>query len=115
MVCDNRVLLMQKSGTMHWELPGGHANTGERMKPAACREVKEETGIKLDPLKLAPVQSTTESGAKTNWYMYTDNDMHKVKLSDEHVNFAWVSRKKLDKYKLSKSTNHLAILSGYNG
>lgn len=111
---DSRVLLMQKHGTLKWELPGGHANDKEKMSKAACREVREETGISLDPTQLVKIQSNKERNVKTNWYVYTHPVKHKIRLSEEHVNYKWVKKNKLDQYNLSSNTNHLAILSSYD-
>jgi 8-oxo-dGTP pyrophosphatase MutT (NUDIX family) len=36
-----------------WELPGGGVESGESFFAAACREIKEETGIELDETTLA--------------------------------------------------------------
>ena len=35
--------------------PGGRLEPGETPRQAACREVAEETGLRLDPRQLAPV------------------------------------------------------------
>ena len=83
----NRVLLLQKNGTLRWELPGGHSLTKEHMKDTAVREVKEETGQPFNK---------------------------KIKISKEHVDYKWVSKNNLENYKLSKTTNHLAIISVFN-
>ena len=110
----NKVLLLQCPGNMRWELPGGHVDPGENFKKCATRETKEETGLKLDPDKLVELQTTKDKDYAQRVYRYDLMDDSKIKLSDEHVNHEWVSRKKLDKYPLTSSTNHLAILSCYN-
>ena len=37
-----------------WELPGGGINPGESYLEAAVREIKEETGLVLDPAQIGP-------------------------------------------------------------
>jgi mutator protein MutT len=47
-VRDGRVLLTQRAQPPYqhrWSLPGGHVEHGERLKGAALRELKEETGL----------------------------------------------------------------------
>ena len=41
------VLLTVRSDLRGWELPGGHAAPGETGEQALCREVLEETGVKV--------------------------------------------------------------------
>lgn len=51
----NQVLLGKRKnifGDGTWGLPGGHFEFGEHLAQAACREVKEETGIILKPDQL---------------------------------------------------------------
>jgi len=112
---NNKILLMQKNGNLKWELPGGHVKPKEDMLKGACREVREETGIKLDSEFLKTIDSSSDSGYKCKWYRYDLPVKQKIKMSDEHVNYKWVSKNKLDDYELSNSTNHLAIVSSYDG
>lgn len=54
-VQDNRVLLVQR-GTEplkgQWSIPGGLIDVGETLREAVIREVKEETGLDVEPLEL---------------------------------------------------------------
>jgi 8-oxo-dGTP pyrophosphatase MutT (NUDIX family) len=52
-----RVLLLQrgagsKFAPLHWDLPSGKADKGESVTTAAARELKEETGLTVDPASL---------------------------------------------------------------
>jgi 8-oxo-dGTP pyrophosphatase MutT (NUDIX family) len=52
-----KVLLLQrgagsKFAPLHWDLPSGKAGKGESVTAAAARELKEETGLTVDPASL---------------------------------------------------------------
>jgi 8-oxo-dGTP pyrophosphatase MutT (NUDIX family) len=52
-----RVLLLQrgarsKFAPLHWDLPSGKTDKGESVTAAAARELKEETGLTVDPASL---------------------------------------------------------------
>ena len=53
-----RVLLMQRSDNGCWALPGGGVEPGESVAEALTREVAEETGLQVRPLRLVGVYSS---------------------------------------------------------
>lgn len=63
---DGRLLLLDatdpaRPGTRWWELPGGGVEDGESEVDALVREVLEETGLRVRPEDVGPLQWTQES------------------------------------------------------
>src|SRR5512133_4377105 len=58
-ICDQGTILLVKQnyGNQYWSLPGGVMEAGESLEQAAIREVKEETGLDIQPGKLIGVYS----------------------------------------------------------
>ena len=55
---DGKVLLVKRGQAPrrgHWSIPGGGQELGETLQEAACREVKEETGINIEVMGLIDV------------------------------------------------------------
>jgi ADP-ribose pyrophosphatase YjhB (NUDIX family) len=50
-----RALLIRRRDTLHWEPPGGVLELGESIHAGVCREVFEETGLKIEPMALTGV------------------------------------------------------------
>ncbi len=48
---------MRRSDNGHWGLPGGYVEPGESVLQAVVREVAEETGVAVEPGRLAGVYS----------------------------------------------------------
>jgi 8-oxo-dGTP pyrophosphatase MutT (NUDIX family) len=46
---DDRILLQEKSSGEGWSLPAGAIEPGETPEQAICREVREETGLLVEP------------------------------------------------------------------
>ena len=54
-VRDGRVLLVRRGSEPlkgHWTLPGGLLEVGESLREGVAREVKEETGLQVEPIEL---------------------------------------------------------------
>jgi 8-oxo-dGTP diphosphatase len=52
-----RVLLIRRSDGRGWSLPGGILEPGERIDDCIVREVQEETGLDVEPVRLIGVYS----------------------------------------------------------
>ncbi len=52
-VQDGKLLLLKMRATGKYHLPGGGIHVEERMEAALKREIREETGIEVDVVKLA--------------------------------------------------------------
>jgi ADP-ribose pyrophosphatase YjhB (NUDIX family) len=52
-----RILLMRRSDNRRWGLPGGYVEPGESVSHAIEREVREETGFKVEVRELIGVYS----------------------------------------------------------
>ena len=54
----DRVLLVRRAHPPlqgEWSIPGGLVETGETTKEAVIREVREETGLEIEPVRLVEV------------------------------------------------------------
>jgi ADP-ribose pyrophosphatase YjhB (NUDIX family) len=65
----DRILLEKRSDCGLWGLPGGGIESGETIKDAAMREVKEETGLHVTVTRFIGVYSNPEERIIT----YPDN------------------------------------------
>jgi 8-oxo-dGTP pyrophosphatase MutT (NUDIX family) len=54
------VLLQRRSDNGLWGLPGGAVEPGESVREAIVREVWEETGLEIEPLRVIGVYSAPE-------------------------------------------------------
>ncbi|MFN2227822.1 MAG: NUDIX hydrolase [Anaerolineae bacterium] len=54
---EGRVLLIRRGDGRGWSLPGGMMEPGERLADCIVREVREETGLEVEPLRLVGVYS----------------------------------------------------------
>lgn len=73
---DDRLLLCRISGSNpsagEWTLPGGGIDFGERPEDACRREVREETGLKVELTGLATVDSQT--------FHYPDRSLQTIRI-----------------------------------
>ncbi len=95
-----------------WTLPGGGIKKYETIEAAAVREVREETGIQLDPSDLEHKASTQGRfrGIKMSLDVFVVEIKFKPKIilrNHEIAKVRWVRVKDLDSYSMEKSEKQL--------
>ncbi|MGH2707462.1 MAG: NUDIX domain-containing protein [Actinomycetota bacterium] len=57
-VCDDdKILLLRRSDNSLWTIPGGAMEIGETIRQTVTREVREETGLDVEPISIVGVYS----------------------------------------------------------
>lgn len=112
---DNKVLIVQRSSDEEaypdlWEVPSGKKEPLEKITDAILREVKEETGLITEIVKVNDVFNFSvekpdeiRDVTQINFLLKLVGNSE-VKLSSEHQNFAWISKDEIDNYNLSIET-----------
>jgi 8-oxo-dGTP diphosphatase len=85
-----------------WDLPGGKLEEKELEKDGLKREVREEIGIEITILKKYSSWSFIDLNNKkvkvVNYLCRFKDKKEKIKLSEEHSSFKWVSLDKIKNY-----------------
>jgi 8-oxo-dGTP pyrophosphatase MutT (NUDIX family) len=94
-----KILILQHN-TGNWLLPGGKINKGETDIEGLKREVKEEIGADEFTVEKIVDMDTWEENEQGYCVITLLGavSLDKIILSEEHINFAWVSIDELDKY-----------------
>ena len=95
----------------YWSLPGGVLETGERLEDGVCREVLEETGLFVKPLRVVEIFERIMRDAKGRVeYHYVLVDYlcrvtgGLLTAQDDVSRAQWVSRAELHRYKITEGT-----------
>lgn len=104
MIYKDDQLLLQNRLKKDWQgyaFPGGHVEEGESFVDSVVREVKEETGLDIEDVRLCGIkQFPTEDGLRYIVVLFkTDKFSGTLRSSPEGEN-KWVKRQDLDKYDL---------------
>lgn len=93
MVCDGKgnVLVQNKKNRptwCGWNFPGGHVERGEFVTPSVIREIKEETGLTIEGLRLCGIK-----------------EFHKAKDGKRYIVFLYVADRFSGELKASAEGN----------
>lgn len=95
-----------------WGLPGGRLEPGESFFDALDREVMEEVGLKIKPIKPIDIGewSPIVNGMPRQiiaMFILCKPITNEVILSDEHDEYAWVNKNELKNYKIMPDEQHV--------
>lgn len=107
---DGTVLIVREASTYEegtnigtWGLPGGRINDDEAFYDGLAREVREETGLDVEPIRPVYVGEwwpviKAVSHHIVAMYIVCSPLSTVVSLSDEHDEYAWVGIDELERY-----------------
>ncbi len=102
-----RLLLLHRPETSEynperWEFPGGKIDAGEGIYDALVREVKEETGLDVQPGRLLGAgDQERREGRVVHLVLSAAAPGREIELSEEHDAYRWVTPKGLAELPLS--------------
>lgn len=67
-VQDGKILLVQERSDNRWCLPGGWADVGEIPSEMVTREVREESGFRVEPYKIIGIYDANRNGTPLEFY-----------------------------------------------
>jgi ADP-ribose pyrophosphatase YjhB (NUDIX family) len=88
---DGRALLVRRRDTLRWEPPGGVLELDESIEAGLRREVREETGLTIEPVALTGVYKNMSRGIVA--LVFRCNVVSgQLRLNDEVSRFQWATR-----------------------
>lgn len=109
-----RILLVERGKEPlkgYWSLPGGVLEIGETLEQGIVREVREETGLEVEPLKMLEIFERIirdSQGAPEYHYVLIDYICRvtggSLRAADDASRVAWVPRRLLSTYQITTGT-----------
>jgi ADP-ribose pyrophosphatase YjhB (NUDIX family) len=110
----DRILMAERGGEPlkgWWSIPGGLVETGESLEEAICREVREETGLRVRPLGVVKVFERImrdSKGAAEYHYVLIDYLCRitggTLRAGDDVSRVEWVRRRDLAGMRITEGT-----------
>ncbi|MGY4974047.1 NUDIX hydrolase [Streptomyces nigrescens] len=94
---DGRVLVIKRADNGAWEAPGGVLELDERPEDGACREVLEETGIKVETERLTGVYKNMKRGVVAIVFRCRPVGGEE-RTSNESVDVRWFTREEVESH-----------------
>ena len=97
------LLIKRASGSKffpeQWDFPGGKINANEQPLDSAIRETKEETSMSVIIEKMVLEGDHIENSKQIHYRIFlTSSHSGEIKLSEDHSEFAWLSREQIKEY-----------------
>jgi len=94
------ILVLERSRSKKWSLPGGRLDSHERdWHNALKREIFEETGInikKAEPYKVNIVEDLPYQVKYCVYFIIELGDIFEISLAKEHSSFRWLDKNNCD-------------------
>ena len=93
LIHNGKFLVMHNDGEKRdlWELPGGRLEFGETAAMTVVRELKEETGLLVDPVRILDTWDHIEEKYQITGIIYLCRLVDgEIRLSDEHDAYKWL-------------------------
>lgn len=106
MICNGDNILVINRADPAWggiTFPGGHVECGESFVGSVIREVREETGLDIDRVKLCGIKQWTHRTGDFRYIVFffkTDTFSGELRSSSEG-NVFWINKKDLKNYTLA--------------
>jgi len=104
----NKFLILKRSSSMEihpnkWSFPGGKLEKGEDIYDCLSRELKEETGLEIQP-ELQYISDYTYERPNKDWTLgfcfLVTSESNQVKLSSEFTDYKWITKSEFKNYDL---------------
>ena len=113
-----RVLLIRRGGEPlkgEWSIPGGLVELGEELAEGARRELKEETGLDVEPLEILTVFDRIFRKGRRVRYHFVIVDFAcrlkggRLRPGSDVLEARWVRREELPKYHLTEKAYSVVL------
>ena len=109
---EGKILVLRRTDNARWALPGGAMDIGESIAQTAIREVREETGLEVEPVSIVGVYSDPQ-----HVFAYDDGEVRQqfsvcmacritggsVRTSEESCEVAFLTPDEIDSLDMHES------------